>query len=107
MRSKILTGKPTGKTLLGRPKYTCEDNIRIYLKEISVNMGNCIDLAYWRAIMNVALKLWVELVVNEYLQLCNKHLLAGGDQIYFVIIHILNGIPKLIDNGRILLKTYF
>ena len=29
---KNLTGKPTGKGPLGRPRYRWEDNIRIYLK---------------------------------------------------------------------------
>ena len=29
---KILTGKPTGKKTLGRPKQRWEDNFRIYLK---------------------------------------------------------------------------
>ena len=35
---KILTGKPTGKRPLGRPRRRWEDNIRIELKEI----GQCI-----------------------------------------------------------------
>ena len=29
---KILTGKPTGKILLGRPRFRWEDNIRMDLK---------------------------------------------------------------------------
>ena len=32
---KILTGTPTGKRPLGRPKRRWEDNIRMDLKEIS------------------------------------------------------------------------
>ena len=32
-----LIGKPTGKRPLGRPRRRCEDNIRMYLKEIGVN----------------------------------------------------------------------
>ena len=32
---EILTGKPTGKRPLGRPKRRWEDNIRMDLKEIS------------------------------------------------------------------------
>ena len=32
---KILTGKPTGKIPLGRPRLRWEDNIRMDLKEIS------------------------------------------------------------------------
>ena len=42
---KILTGKPTGKMLLGRPKRRWEDNIRIYLKEIGVSTRNWADSA--------------------------------------------------------------
>jgi len=37
---KILTGKPTGKRHLGRPRHRWEDNIKIDLKEIGVNMVN-------------------------------------------------------------------
>ena len=40
---KILTGKPTGKRPLGRPRLTWEDNIRMNLKEIGVNW---VDSAY-------------------------------------------------------------
>ena len=60
---KILTGKPTGNTLLGRPRCRWEDNIRMDLEEIGINAGNWVDLAqdrdYWRALVNVALNLWV------------------------------------------------
>ena len=34
---KILTGKPTGKKPLGRPKRRWEDNIRMGLEEIGIN----------------------------------------------------------------------
>jgi hypothetical protein len=34
---KILTGKPTGKRPLGRPRCRWEDNIRKDLKEIGIN----------------------------------------------------------------------
>ena len=37
---KILTGKPTGKRPLGRPICRWQDNVRIDLKEISVNTRN-------------------------------------------------------------------
>ena len=37
---KILTGKPTGKRPLGRPRRRYEDNIRIDLEEIGINAGN-------------------------------------------------------------------
>ena len=57
---KILTGKPTGKRLLGRPR---EDNIRMDLKEICINTRNWVDSAqdrdYWRTLVNAALNLRV------------------------------------------------
>ena len=60
---KILTGKPTGKRPLGRPRRTWEDNIRIDLEEIGIKVGNWVDSAqdmdYWRALVNAALKLRV------------------------------------------------
>ena len=37
---KILTGKPTGKRSLGRPRRRWDDNIRMGLKEIGVNGSN-------------------------------------------------------------------
>ena len=37
---KILTGKPTGKRPLGRPRRIWEDNIRMELEEICINAGN-------------------------------------------------------------------
>ena len=36
---KILTGKPTGKIPLGRPRRRWEDNIRMDLEEIGINAG--------------------------------------------------------------------
>ena len=63
MLSKFLTGKPTRNTPLGRPRRRWEENIRINLEEIGINMINWVDLAqdrnYWRALMNAALNLWV------------------------------------------------
>ena len=37
---KILTGKPTEKTPLGRPRRGWEDNIGMDLEEIGINAGN-------------------------------------------------------------------
>ena len=55
---KILTGKPTGKRTLGRPRRRWEDNIRMDLNEIGINAGNWVDSAqdrnYWRAFVNAA-----------------------------------------------------
>ena len=60
---KILTGKPTGKRRLGRPRRRWEDNIRMDLEEICINAGNWVDSAqdrdYWRALVNAALNLRV------------------------------------------------
>ena len=51
---KIVTGKPTGKRPLGRPRRIWEDNIRMDVKEIGINTRNWVDLAqdrdYWRAL---------------------------------------------------------
>ena len=58
---KILTGKPTGKRPLGKSKRRWESNIRMDLKEIGINIRDCIDLAqdqdkdYWRVLVNSAL----------------------------------------------------
>ena len=37
---KILTGKLTGKRLLGRPRHRWKDNIRMDLEEIGINTRN-------------------------------------------------------------------
>jgi hypothetical protein len=51
---KMLTGKPTKKRPLGRPRRRCEN-----LEEIGVNAGNWVDSAqdrdYWKALVNTAL----------------------------------------------------
>ena len=39
----MLTGKPTGKRPLGRPRRRWEDNIRMDLEEIGINAGNWVD----------------------------------------------------------------
>ena len=52
---KILTGKPTRKRPLGRPRRRWE--------EIGINAGNWVDSAqdrnYWRVLVNAALNLRV------------------------------------------------
>jgi hypothetical protein len=54
---KILTGKPTGKKLFGRPRRRWEDSIRMDLEELDINAGNWIasaqDMNYWRALLNL------------------------------------------------------
>ena len=42
---KILRGKLTGKRLSGRSRRRREDNIRMNLKEIVINMRNWVDSA--------------------------------------------------------------
>ena len=42
---KILTGTPTGKRPLGRPKRKWEDNIRMHLEEVGINASNWVDSA--------------------------------------------------------------
>ena len=60
---KNLTGTPTGNILLGRPSNSWEDNIRIDLKEIGINMRNWVNSAqdtdYWKALVNAALNLQI------------------------------------------------
>ena len=60
---RILTGKPTGKRLLGRPRCRWEDNIRMNLKEVGTNTRNWVDSGQnrvnWIALVNVALNLRV------------------------------------------------
>ena len=59
--SNILTGKPTGKTSIGRPRRRWEDNIRMdHKKQVSIREIGKIRLRdYWRALMNAALNLRV------------------------------------------------
>ena len=40
---KILTGKPTGKRLLGRPRRRWEDNNKMDLKEMGINTRSWVD----------------------------------------------------------------
>ena len=58
---KTLTGEPTGKIPLWKPRRRWEDNIRKNLKEIGINSRNWVhsaqDRDYWRALVNVAFNL--------------------------------------------------
>ena len=60
---KIITGKPTGKGPLGKPRRRWQDNIRMYLKEIGITTRNWVDPVQdrdcWRALVNLALNLRV------------------------------------------------
>ena len=42
---KTLTGKPTGKRPLRRPRRTWKENSRMDLIEIHTNTSNCVDSA--------------------------------------------------------------
>ena len=59
----ILTGKPTGKRPLERPRRIWEDNIRMDFEERDINAGNWVQSAqdnnYLRALVNAALNLRV------------------------------------------------
>jgi hypothetical protein len=52
---KILTGKPRRKRRLARPMFRWDDNIRMNLKEIGIDMRNWNDSVqdrdYWRALL--------------------------------------------------------
>ena len=60
---KILTGTPTGKIYLGRPRRRWMNNIRMDLKEMGISTRDRVDSAqirdYWRALVNAALDLRV------------------------------------------------
>ena len=60
MAFKILTGKPTGKRLLGRSTLRWEDNIRMDLEEMGINwVDSGQEKDYWRALVNAKLNLRV------------------------------------------------
>ena len=56
-----LADKPTGKRPLERCRCRWEDNIRMNLKDIGINMRNWVDSAqdrhYWRTLVNAVLAL--------------------------------------------------
>ena len=53
----VLVGKPYGKRPLGRPRRTCEDNIKMDLQEVGVGYGEWMELAQdrdrWRTLVNL------------------------------------------------------
>ena len=61
----ILVGTLTGKIPLGRPRSRWEDNIRMDLKEISINTRNWFNLVQdkgcWRALVNLRVPQVMEL----------------------------------------------
>jgi hypothetical protein len=60
---KTLTGAPTGKIFLERPRRRWEDNIKMDLKEIGINTRYWVDSVqdrdYWRALVYAAFNLRV------------------------------------------------
>ena len=61
--SIVLVGKPDGKRPLGRPRRRWEDNIKMNLREVGCDPGDCIDLAedreQWWAYIRAVMNLWV------------------------------------------------
>ena len=59
----VLTGKPAGKRSSGRHRHRWENNRRMDLKEIGVNMRNWVESVqgrdYWRALVKETLNLRV------------------------------------------------
>ena len=60
---RVLVGKPEGRRPLGRPRRSCEDNIRMDFKEVGCEPGEWIDLAenrdQWRAFVRAVMSLRV------------------------------------------------
>jgi hypothetical protein len=58
---RVLVGRPEGKRPLGRPRW--EDNIKMDLREIGIDVANWIRLAQdrvqWRAFVNTVMNLRV------------------------------------------------
>jgi hypothetical protein len=56
-------GRPEGKRPLGRPRRRWEDNVKLYLREIGIDVANWIQLAQnrvqWRAFVNTVMNLRV------------------------------------------------
>jgi hypothetical protein len=61
---RVLVGKPEGKTQLGRPRHTWEDNNEVDLREIRWCCTEWINLFQdgdqWRALANKTLKLRIQ-----------------------------------------------
>jgi hypothetical protein len=60
---RVLVARPAGKRPLGRPRRRWEDNIKMDLREIGIDVANWIQLAQdtvqWRAFVNMVMNLRV------------------------------------------------
>ena len=60
---RFLVGKPEGKRLLGRPRRSLEDNIKMDLQEVGGGCGDWMELAQdmdrWRALVGTVRNLRV------------------------------------------------
>jgi hypothetical protein len=61
---RVMVGRTEGKRLLGRPRRRWEDNIKMDLREIGIDVPNWIrltqDSVQWRAFMNTMMNLRVQ-----------------------------------------------
>jgi hypothetical protein len=60
---RVLVGRSEGKRPLGRPRCRWEDNIKMDLREIGINVANWVQLAHdrvqWWAFVNTVMNLQV------------------------------------------------
>jgi hypothetical protein len=60
---RVLVGRPEGRRPLRRPGRRCEDNIKMDLRDIGMDVANWIRLAQdrvqWRAFVNMVMNLRV------------------------------------------------
>ena len=60
---RVLVGKPEGKSLLGRPRPSWEDNIKTDLQKVGGGCGDWMELAQdrdtWRALVSTVMNFWV------------------------------------------------
>jgi hypothetical protein len=85
---RLLVGKPEGRRPLGRPRRRWIDNIKINLLEIALDDVDWIGLAQdrykWRALVNVAMNLWVPQNAGKLLSGCTTCGLLSGTQLHRV-----------------------